>query len=491
MKSFPDSDHKQLAKGLKAAIQQLKLLLKHSVDSIVVVDLHFKVVKVNRAFEDMFGWTEQEVIGGELPTIPDFLIDEFSRFREEMVNTRYVASYEAIRQRKDGRLIDVSVFVSPLSDTKGNIAAFVAILRDITERKRMEEVLKERERQLRTLINSMPDIVCFKDGEGRWIEANEFCLRIFQLENLRYQGKRDSELADGNDFYRQALLHCEESDKQAWESGCTIRSEEVIPQVNGESKVFDMIKVPLFYSDERRKGLVIIGRDITELKRTEELLRKSEKLSVVGQLAAGIAHEIRNPLTSVKGFIQFMREGNHKNEYFHTILAELDRIEFIVNELVMLAKPQLTNVKPSKLPPLLHQVIALVQTEAVINNVQIVTEFESPLPMIPCDENQIKQVFINLVKNSIEAMPGGGQITVQLKQQRDAVLIRIIDQGHGISEERIQKLGEPFYSTKEKGTGLGLMTSYKIVQNHHGNMQIQSQKDVGTTVEVCLPVRES
>jgi PAS domain S-box-containing protein len=364
-------------------------------------------------------------------------------------------------------------------------------LRDITKRKQMEEALKEREQHLRTLINSMPDIVCFKDGEGRWIEANEFCLRIFQLENPRYQGKRDSELADSNGFFRHSLFHCEESDQQAWESGRAIRLEEVIPQVNGESKVFDVIKVPLFFPDGRRKGLVVIGRDITELKRTEELLRKSEKLSVAGQLAAGIAHEIRNPLTSVKGFIQFLREGNDKKEYYPIILSELERIEFIVNELVVLAKPQMTNCKPRKLPPLLHQVIALINSEAVSNNVQIVTEFESFMPVINCDENQIKQVFIHIVKNAIEAMPGGGQITIQLKQQRDTVLIRIIDQGHGISEERIQKLGEPFYSTKEKGTGLGLMISYKIVQHHQGNMQIKSQTNVGTTVEVCLPMIES
>ncbi|MED0736582.1 ATP-binding protein [Aneurinibacillus thermoaerophilus] len=352
----------------------------------------------------------------------------------------------------------------------------------------MEEALKESEKQLRTLINAMPDLVCFKDGEGRWLKVNEFGLRVFQLENVPYQGKTEAELATFSPFYRDALFCCKESDKQAWERGCTFRLEEVIPQINGEPKVFDVIKVPLFHSDGQRKGIVVIGRDITELKKTEELLRKSEKLSVVGQLAAGVAHEIRNPLTSIRGFVQFLREGNFKDEYFTTMLSELDRIELIVNEFLVLAKPQVMNFRRKNLSTLLHQVIALLSTEAVINNIQIVTDFIPVTALVDCDENQLKQVFINILKNAIEAMPNGGQITVQLKQQHDKVLLYFIDQGYGIPEERIQKLGEPFYTTKEKGTGLGLMISYKIIQSHQGSIQIKSRENIGTTVEVILPI---
>ncbi|MGG1659990.1 PAS domain S-box protein [Brevibacillus sp. NRS-1366] len=480
--------HKQIEEDLKSTKEQLELYLKNTVDAIVVLDMQFKVIKVNQAFEKMFGWNEQEVIGGSLPTIPVHLIDDFNKLHQEIVHSRHVTSYETVRQRKDGSLLDVSKFVSPLSDTRGNVVAFVFILRDITERKRMEEALEKNERQLRTLINAMPDSVCFKDGEGRWMEANECCLRIFQLEDVPYHGKRDAELAAMNPYYGKALLLCEESDKQAWEKGITIRLEEVIPQPDGESKVFEVIKVPLFHPDGRRQGLVVISRDITELKRTEELLRKSEKLSVVGQLAAGVAHEIRNPLTSIRGFIQFIKEGNYKDAYFQTILSELDRIQSVVNEFLVLAKPQAINFTPRNLPALLYQVIDLLQTEAIMNNVQIAIDCGSKIPLVNCEENQVKQVFINILKNAFEAMPNGGQIKIELMQQQESVLIRIIDQGDGIAEDRIQKLGEPFYTTKEKGTGLGLMISYKIVQAHHGSMKISSQKNKGTTVEIMLPI---
>jgi PAS domain S-box-containing protein len=482
--------HKQIEADLRSTKEQLDVYLRNTDDSVVVLDVGFHIVKVNRAFEQMFGWSEQEVIGAELPTIPDFLQADFQLLQQEIVRNRHVTSYEALRQRKDGTLLDVSTFISPLSDSEGNLIAFVAIQRDITEHKRMEAALIENEKQLRTLINAMPDSVCFKDSEGRWIEANDCCLRVFRLENVPYQGKTDGELALLSPDYREALLQCAESDKRAWEEGKPVRLEEVVYLDYGDVRIFDVSKIPLFDPEGKRTGLVVISRDITELKKTEELLRKSEKLSVVGQLAAGVAHEIRNPLTSIRGFIQFIQEGHYKQEYFQTILSELDRIQSVVNEFLVLAKPQVIHFTPRNLPPLLHQVVELLQTEAILNNVQIVLEIDPVATMVNCEENQLKQVFINILKNAIEAMPYGGQITIQLKQQGEALSIRILDQGEGIAEERIPKLGEPFYTTKEKGTGLGLMISYKIIQAHQGTMKINSQRNKGTTVEIHLPVCE-
>ena len=124
-----------------------------------------------------------------------------------------------------------------------------------------------------------------------------------------------------------------------------------------------------------------------------------------------------------------------------------------------------------------------------MNNIQIFVEFESDLPMIVCEENQLKQVFINILKNSIEAMPNGGIIDVKVKvKEKDKVSISFIDQGSGIPEDRIPTLGEPLYTTKEKGTGLGLMTSYKIIESHDGELKISSKINEGTIVEVILPM---
>ena len=143
---------------------------------------------------------------------------------------------------------------------------------EIDGREKTEQELVAREEQLRTLINAVPDIVCFKDAEGRWLEANEFDLQLFQLEGVDYRGKKDSELAAYSGFYRDAFLGCEDSDEIAWRKGCLSRSDEIIPRPDGSSKIFDVIKVPTFDQQGRRKGLIVVGRDITERKQIEQKL---------------------------------------------------------------------------------------------------------------------------------------------------------------------------------------------------------------------------
>ena len=137
---------------------------------------------------------------------------------------------------------------------------------------------------------------------------------------------------------------------------------------------------------------------------------------------------------------------------------------------------------------LINDVVTLINTQSILNNVQIFVYFDSNLPMISCEKNQLKQVFLNLLKNSIEAMPNGGNIDVKVTGQEEGkISIQIIDQGIGIPKDRLSTLGEPFYTTKEKGTGLGLMTCYKIIEGHNGTLTIQSELNEGTTIEIILP----
>ncbi|MBX9975118.1 PAS domain S-box protein [Cytobacillus firmus] len=483
--------NKQIEEDLQSTKQQLDLFLKNTVDSIIIFDLQRKIIKVNKAFEEIFGWKEQEVIGRELPIIPDFLQKKCMDILQTIIKNRHVMSFETLRQRKDESLINVSCFVSPIVNAKGNVTAFVSILRDITEHKRMEEALKESEKRLRTLINAMPDLVVFKDGQGRWLEANHQILSYFELQDVPYYGKKDSELAVHNPFHTATLSNCEKTDQEAWENGRVTRGEEVIPQPSGKSIIFDVIKIPIFNSDGTRKGIVTIGRDITEMKKTEELLRKSEKLAVVGQLSAGIAHEIRNPLTSLKGFLSLLQSSIDKSNkwYLDVMVSEINRIESITNQFMAVAKPQAITIQLQDLRMLIEQVSFVVYPEATLNNIQIIIDAEDDIPLIQCEVNQLKQLFINILKNAIEAMKDGGKIVVQImKLDHKFVLFRCMDQGCGIPKERIPYLGEPFYSLKEKGTGLGLMMCYKIIEEHQGKITIESEINKGTTVDVILPI---
>ncbi|HWQ64085.1 MAG TPA: PAS domain S-box protein, partial [Methanospirillum sp.] len=195
--------------------------------------------------------------------------------------------------------------------------------RDITERKQTEEVIRENESRLRTLINAMPDIVCFKDAQGRWIEANDFDIELFQLQDVQYKNKTDRELAECNSFYRDAFLACQDSDEKAWQAGTSIRGIESIPRPYGPDRVFDIIKVPTFHEDGSRKALVVIGRDITELYSAQQALKKSER-------------EFRNIFdNSALGIFQTTPEG--KNRALNPAFARIfgyESPEQMINEVI-------------------------------------------------------------------------------------------------------------------------------------------------------------
>lgn len=241
----------------------------------------------------------------------------------------------------------------------------------------------------------------------------------------------------------------------------------------------------------KRKGKVveIVAScvDITPLKQTEELLRKSETLSVVGQLAASMAHEVRNPLTTLKGFLQLAQQKSEISpSHIQIMLEELDRINFIVSEFLSLTKSN-TQCREIELIDLIQSTIKFMEMQANMCNIQLELGVLDSGSTIWCEPNHIKQVLINLMKNAFEAMPNGGTVRIGIEVDSEYVSVRIQDEGCGIPQDRLAQLGQPFYSTKEKGSGLGLLVCNRIVENHNGKIQFYTDLEKGTTVEVFLP----
>ncbi|HDR7887425.1 TPA: GHKL domain-containing protein, partial [Bacillus paranthracis] len=173
-------------------------------------------------------------------------------------------------------------------------------------------------------------------------------------------------------------------------------------------------------------------------------------------------------------------------------LSEIERIEAILQEFLSIAKTDEISTEKKNIYQIFKNVVSLMNTKAIMTNIQVELYTNSKDIIIECSENQLKQVFINILQNSIEAMPDGGEISIHIKEiGKDGIIISVIDKGIGIPEERIKRLGEPFYSTKEKGTGIGLMLSYKIIESHQGNISIMSEVGVGTTVTIYLPKIQS
>ncbi|MBD3861010.1 PAS domain-containing protein [Bacillus sp. 28A-2] len=242
--------------------------------------------------------------------------------------------------------------------------------------------------------------------------------------------------------------------------------------------------------DKMQATVMRISEDITNQKQSEKMLMKSEMLSAVGQLAAGIAHEIRNPLTSLKGFLQLMIQSKkYQKDYADVMMSEFNRLEAIINEFLVLSRSKSVKFEPVHVNLLLEEVIMVVESQAVLKGVSIQKNFSPSLPNIQGIPNELKQVFLNILKNGIEAMDGvTGVIKVTSLPKNNQMMLIFEDQGKGIPEDEMGKLGEPFYTTKEKGTGLGLMMTIKIIESHGGTIRFESKSFEGTRVIITFPM---
>ncbi|MWV47615.1 PAS domain S-box protein [Paenibacillus sp. HJL G12] len=353
---------KQAVEENRSVKDHLESIIQQTADAIHTVDWSGRVIQVNKAFENLYGWKSDEVLGRRMKIVPDFLEEEELQKLTALRQGEQLPPTETRRLRRDGSLVEVSISTAPVRDEDGHIISFISVSRDMTERNKMDE-----------------------------------------------------------------------------------------------------------------------------------LIRRSEKLTTVGQLAAGVAHEIRNPLTTLRGFLQLQRENNRLSPLHNEImLSELDRINLIVSEFLILAKPQAVQFQVKSIRNILQDVVSLLDSQAHLFGIEFRFEFGQEKFEVHCEENQLKQVFINIIKNAIEAMEAGGVITLHLfRPSQDRIGISITDQGLGIPGDMLSKLGEPFFTSKENGTGLGLMISQRIIEGHKGTMEISSKLGEGTRVVIILPAAEN
>jgi two-component system sporulation sensor kinase B len=235
--------------------------------------------------------------------------------------------------------------------------------------------------------------------------------------------------------------------------------------------------------------VVLLIETVVEKDLMQQEIQKAEKLNTIGELAASIAHEVRNPLTVVKGFLQLMQKSEEKKEpdYLPLVLSELDRAEVIINDFLNFAKPQLDKVEEFPLHKLLFDIVTLLEPFAVKQNVTLIQNITSEVTVVT-DRNQLKQALINFIKNAIEATAGEGKVTVSMNVKKEEVDVVIKDNGKGMTKEQLARIGTLFYSTKEKGTGLGTTVSIRIIEAMNGTVFFESEQSVGTVVVIKLPL---
>ncbi|MFD0959782.1 ATP-binding protein [Paenibacillus chungangensis] len=339
-------------------------------------------------------------------------------------------------------------------------------------------------KQYKQLVdNSVDTIALIKDG--KWDYMNPSGLRMFEAAV-------DRQLVGTSIYTLLQNHHREEMQRWLDHQEDDEAAEPDFMEVQWRTLKGNLLHTEIVKTSTIQSGVHVhqfIIRDISQRKKYERRIINAEKLSIAGELAAGIAHEIRNPLTSLKGFMQLIATGRiQQNRYYPIIKSELMRIESIISEMLMLAKPQVYEFKPLNVRQVMEESITSLAKQAQMQHVSLQYErIPEPLWVLGVD-SQLKQVFMNILENAIEAMPHGGIVRIELApEEKNMVRIVIHDEGDGISEDQLSQIGQPFYTTKQKGTGLGLMVSYKIIHNHGGEITAVSQLETGTTMTIRLP----
>ncbi|HDR3659933.1 TPA: PAS domain-containing protein [Bacillus paranthracis] len=463
--------------------EELHTILQNMPIMVDALDYNGDFVLWNRECEIVTGYTAEEVIGN--PNALRLLYPDHN-YRHEiqkkfLTRGKNFRDWEMRLTCKNGEI--KTIMWSNISE-QFPVSGFSywAVGVDITHLKAIEEKLIQQTSELELIFQALPDLCFLTEDDGTIIDYKAGSPTKFYVPAEAFMGKKFYEVLPTSvaQKFQEAIFQVKEKGTNA--------IVEYPLTINESIDFFEARCLPLLHDK-----IMIIVRDITERKKTEELLNKSDTLAAIGQLAAGVAHEIRNPLTVIKGFIQLFQINKEDQEkYFDLMLSEIERIEAILQEFLSIAKTDEISTEKKNIYQIFKNVVSLMNTKAIMTNIQVELYTNSKDIIIECSENQLKQVFINILQNSIEAMPDGGEISIHIKEiGKDGIIISVIDKGIGIPEERIKRLGEPFYSTKEKGTGIGLMLSYKIIESHQGNISIMSEVGVGTTVTIYLPKIQS
>lgn len=461
---------------IRESQQNLRSLFDHNPDMIALYNMDGEYVDANPAFLCFAGVSIER-----MKELRAFLVldeaysaelkDYFERARN---GSPHKFATKQIRRTGEEVYLDITYFPMYRNDVPAGV---YAIIQDVTATKITERELHEAQAFLSSFVAHTTDAISIVDATGRVLLLNPAWEELYGWSAAEIIGKPIP--TPDIDLIRSVV-----SQRTAISLDMTVSSRR------GRSIPVAISAAPILSTDGEMIGVSFITKDMTMQKETEAHMLRSEKLSISGELAAGVAHEIRNPIAAIHGFLQLMKTSPER-KYLDIVLEEVDRVSQITNELLLLAKPQAEVFEETNVEVIIRDVLVLMKSQANMNSIVMTEDISPNLPLVSGITNQLKQVFINIVKNAIEVQPNGGQLLVSAHVINGQVTVKVMDNGPGLSFDAISKLGQPFYTTKERGTGLGLMVTYRIIQNHQGKVTVESAIGKGTCFTITLPCSES
>ena len=339
------------------------------------------------------------------------------------------------------------------------------------------------------VVERMPVGLVALDGNGRVISFNQAAEATLRLSSDQVTGRTAAEVLPRQVLDLVAALKDSTRTAIAKEFDCSLRDGRLVP--------LDVTLSSLKGEDGTVWGTIILCRDLTEVQNLKREVETSRRLASLGRLAAGVAHEIRNPLSSIKGFATYFRDRYRDNpedqKTSEVMIQEVDRLNRVITQLLEFARPPVIQKKRASLQSLIQRSLKMIERQTSAKGIQVLSELPSNIQDVDLDPDGINQVLLNLYLNAIEAMEQGGTLTVSLSKKESSpwVKLTVTDTGTGISREDLEHVFDPYFTTKQTGTGLGLAIVHKIIEAHRGEVRAESEVGRGTTVSVLLPAAEA
>ncbi len=470
----------------------LQQLFDNLPDLVIVVDTEKRIVRINQSLADYVGISPDVVVGekcedllGKTGLCGDCANGdcEFTKvFKKDMIVSRVIHTLdenEAYWQATH----------KTLKGADGEINAVMGTWNKITERVLLEQEVDTMEERFRSFVNSASDMISVKDLKGRYVIANPYTAKLMGISEEEFIGHKPDEILSP-----QLASVINQHDNEVIKSGLPKNYDEIIT-INDHDHHFHTTRFPLRDYQGEINGVCTIARDFTKERELQAQLFQSGKLAAVGKLAAGVAHEINNPLTGILAFAEDihdeLEEENPHRDDMRVIIRETLRCRDIVRNLLDFSRQDAPVFKRADLNDILRKSLLLIEKLPRFRDIDLNYTFCKNLPEVKCDFKQIQQVILNLTMNAAEAMKGKGRIDLRTvdKAKQNYCAIEVIDDGPGVPGGLLNKVFEPFFSTK--GTsGLGLAVTWGIVERHHGSIEVEKSEFDGALFRVLLPIKE-
>ncbi|WP_332633554.1 PAS domain S-box protein [Halalkalibacter flavus] len=483
-------------------------------DTIVTFDTYGKILSVNKAIKSMFGYSYEEVVDYQIGSL--FLVDTVEKeAKSKQIDMSFIKQagervFEVIALRKDKSWFHADIQVGKTTVEGHEI--FVCTIRDITERKQMEEDKKQKYIDMETIVQERTmellianeklkneiverkkiaeHLLASQERFKKMFESSPNLLAIFSLDDksfidvnerwIEYTGYSNEELNSLN----LGLLYCiEESNCHCQDLQTPSRNQKITYKTKSGQIRSGLLSTELITLHSKQCALIVVT-DITDRVLLENEMARLDRLNLIGEMAAGIAHEIRNPMTTVHGFLQVAKSSRDplKLEIVDLMLDELNRANSIITEFLNLAKNKVSDKKSQSINNIIESLFPLIQAEALRSSKEAILDLHE-CPDIYLDEKEIRQIILNIALNGLDAMTPGGELAIRTYTENKDVVLEIQDQGEGISPDIIEKIGTPFFTTKEEGTGLGLAICYSVAERHQAEIYINTG-DTGTIFSI-------